>query len=382
MNQEKIGRFIAECRKAKDMTQSELAEKLGVSDKTISNWENARCMPDLSLFKPLCELLGISINELISGEKITQEDYQEKLEENMIHTIDYTNKKVNEKNHKISMILLVFGLLLIFSAMTIFPSDSSGGAWYSVLGVCISTVGIIQFTQKLKIKKQIMISILYVICCFTLLFLIDFIGVIYAKQAPRFCYLKETGADMIIYKTPFYQVFRINRNTPNEYYIVDTKKHYTEETVPNVPFNRNRTGIDNLIQYKNEYMGNNSNTGNLIHQLPLAEYGFVFKMEPEKLALTINYHTTDWYINKNNYFEKSLVYNSVAIFALIDNVQTIQYNFSGKTYQTSRKQIEENYPNFQDIKKDGISKENFNQYLEAKINDDEFITNIFQKIIQ
>ena len=54
MNQEKIGKFIAECRKNKKMTQSELAEKLGVTDKSIGNWENGRNMPDLSLFKPLC----------------------------------------------------------------------------------------------------------------------------------------------------------------------------------------------------------------------------------------------------------------------------------------------------------------------------------------
>ena len=55
MNQEKIGRFIAECRKEKNMTQQELAEKLGVSDRTVGNWENGRNMPDLSLFTPLCK---------------------------------------------------------------------------------------------------------------------------------------------------------------------------------------------------------------------------------------------------------------------------------------------------------------------------------------
>ena len=104
MDFEKIGKFIAKCRKEKNLTQSELAEQLGVSDKTISNWENARCMPDLSLFKPLCEILGISINELLSGERIKKEEYQEKLEENILRTIDYTNQKVAEKNQKISML--------------------------------------------------------------------------------------------------------------------------------------------------------------------------------------------------------------------------------------------------------------------------------------
>ena len=86
MNQEKIGKFIAKCRKEKNLTQSELAEKLGVTDKSIGNWENGRNMPDLSLFKPLCNELGISINDLLSGEKISKDKYQEKLEENIVNT--------------------------------------------------------------------------------------------------------------------------------------------------------------------------------------------------------------------------------------------------------------------------------------------------------
>lgn len=66
MNQEKIGNFILELRKEKNMTQQELADKIGVTDKAISKWENGRGMPDLSLMKPLCKELGITINELIS----------------------------------------------------------------------------------------------------------------------------------------------------------------------------------------------------------------------------------------------------------------------------------------------------------------------------
>ena len=121
MNQEKIGRFIAKCRKEKKMTQSELAEKLGVTNKSVSNWENDRCMPDLSLFKSLCDTLGITINDLISGEKIKKENYQEKLEENIINTINYTSKTVYERNQKIGMILFIFGILITLTAISIFP---------------------------------------------------------------------------------------------------------------------------------------------------------------------------------------------------------------------------------------------------------------------
>lgn len=77
MNQEKIGRFIAENRKAKKLTQEELAEKLGITNKSISKWENGKCLPDSSLFKPLCKVLDISINELFAGEKLNDMDKKE-----------------------------------------------------------------------------------------------------------------------------------------------------------------------------------------------------------------------------------------------------------------------------------------------------------------
>lgn len=77
MNQEKIGRFIAENRKAKKLTQEGLAEKLGITNKSISKWENGNCLPDSSLFKPLCKILDISINELFAGKKLNDEDKKE-----------------------------------------------------------------------------------------------------------------------------------------------------------------------------------------------------------------------------------------------------------------------------------------------------------------
>lgn len=113
MNQEKIGRFIAECRKSKNLTQSKLAEYLGVTDRSVSNWENGKNMPDLSLFKPLCEILDITINELLSGEKLDKDDYQEKFEENIVNTISHTDKK----NKYISKVSLFFGFGIIFTAI-------------------------------------------------------------------------------------------------------------------------------------------------------------------------------------------------------------------------------------------------------------------------
>ena len=97
-----------------------IEEKLGVSDKTIGNWENGRNMQDLSLFKPLCNELNISINDLLSGEKISKEKYQEMFEENIVNTIDYTNKQITNKNRNISSLLIIFGLLISVTALTMF----------------------------------------------------------------------------------------------------------------------------------------------------------------------------------------------------------------------------------------------------------------------
>lgn len=112
MNQQKIGKFIQEKRKEKGLSQLELAEKLGLSNRTISKWENGNSMPDYSIINDLCSELDISINELLSGEELTEENYQKKLEENIVSTIDYNNKKRNKKIRK--FIILIVVLLITY----------------------------------------------------------------------------------------------------------------------------------------------------------------------------------------------------------------------------------------------------------------------------
>lgn len=119
MNQEKTGKFISKLRKEKNMTQMELADKIGVTDRAISKWENGRGMPDLSLLIPLCEILNISVNELLSGERIEKDDYREKSEENIISTIEYTERKIkkNKKTFKFfifAVFAVVLSLILMF----------------------------------------------------------------------------------------------------------------------------------------------------------------------------------------------------------------------------------------------------------------------------
>ena len=161
MNQEKIGKFIAECRKKKNMTQQELSEKLGVSDRTVGNWENGRNMPDLSLFKPLCNELDISLNDLMSGEKVNEKEYYEKLEENIMNTIDYSNKKIENRNNFIGLIFIIFGVLISITAIAIFPSESSWGGIYSIFGAIVSLIGVSKFTKRLTHGKRLICNFGY-----------------------------------------------------------------------------------------------------------------------------------------------------------------------------------------------------------------------------
>jgi len=107
VNQEKIGKFIAENRKKQKMTQEQLAEKLGITDRAVSNWENGKNMPDLSMFKLLCEELKISINELMSGEELDESRYINKLEENIITMVNNIEMKKKIKFKWALIILLI-----------------------------------------------------------------------------------------------------------------------------------------------------------------------------------------------------------------------------------------------------------------------------------
>ena len=109
MDQIKIGKFIAEERKAKNYTQRELADKLGISDKTISKWERGNGFPEVSLLLPLCNELEITVNELLSGERLQEMDYQKKAEENMVNLV----REAQESKKKIILSAMVAVLVLV-----------------------------------------------------------------------------------------------------------------------------------------------------------------------------------------------------------------------------------------------------------------------------
>ncbi len=119
MDQIKIGKFIAECRKKNKLTQMQLAEKLNITDRAISKWENGKGMPDSSIMLDLCNELKISVNELLSGEIIKMEDYKKQAEENLLKM----EKEREEKDRQLLNLEVVIGyfssitfLILIFVA--------------------------------------------------------------------------------------------------------------------------------------------------------------------------------------------------------------------------------------------------------------------------
>ena len=142
MDQKRIGEFIAQCRKDKNLTQAELAEKLGVTEKSISNWETGRNMPDLSLFKDLCAILDITINELMSGEKL--KNSQDNLDENIIKLTEYINLK--------TMRYGIYGMCVYFILLFFIVASKNMSPNSLVSMIC--AYNSVTFLSRYKINKS------------------------------------------------------------------------------------------------------------------------------------------------------------------------------------------------------------------------------------
>src|SRR5574344_1625485 len=117
MNQIKIGKFIAECRKKNNLTQMQLAEKLNITDRAISKWENGKAMPDSSIMLDLCAELKISVNELLSGEVLEMNSYNEKMEQNLIDMVrqkEASDKRLLKMEIVIGVLISIVFFTLIF----------------------------------------------------------------------------------------------------------------------------------------------------------------------------------------------------------------------------------------------------------------------------
>ena len=119
----KIGKYIAGKRKDLGMTQKQLAEKLGMSDKSVSKWERGVCLPDVSVYSELCQILGISINEFLAGEDIVRENIAKKSEENIIELATDSKQKQKRLKYIIDILLVTAAIVVLTVGIMIFRKN-------------------------------------------------------------------------------------------------------------------------------------------------------------------------------------------------------------------------------------------------------------------
>ncbi len=138
MNQVKIGKFIAACRKNASLTQMQLAEKLGITDRAVSKWETGKALPDSSIMLELCDILGVTVNDLLSGEKMSMENSNQKNEQlllDMAKELEKKNKTIWSSMWVIMGVSMTALLAGIFISAFLIPE----GTWQlvTILGICI-----------------------------------------------------------------------------------------------------------------------------------------------------------------------------------------------------------------------------------------------------
>ncbi len=159
MNQTEIGKFIAKCRKEKKLTQAQLAEKLNITDRAVSKWETGKSMPDSSIMLALCEILGITVNELLSGEKMDMESFEKRADENLIAL-----KRKDENNlTKNVMISILFSATLLIGMTVCLICDMalSGHLTWSLIPVSsIVFAWVISFPSIVLGKRGVVVSLI------------------------------------------------------------------------------------------------------------------------------------------------------------------------------------------------------------------------------
>ncbi len=156
MNQIQIGKFISEKRKEQGMTQADLAEKLGITDRAVSKWETGRSLPDAAIMLELCELLKITVNDLLSGEVVSMDRYDEKMEKNLIEMVRQKEKADRKLlNTEIVMMLVSTVFLLAMVILGAYAAKDGKPVWVPIL---LFSVGIVQFliaaAFALKIEQE------------------------------------------------------------------------------------------------------------------------------------------------------------------------------------------------------------------------------------
>ncbi len=159
MNQIDTGKFIAGCRKEKGLTQAQLAEKLNITDRAVSKWETGKCMPDSSIMLELCNILGITVNELLSGERIEGNHYEEKANENLI---ELKRKDENNMNRN-AIIATIYTIVMVIGIMVCCICDiaiSGALTWSLIVLSSVLVAWSISFPVILLGKKGVLTAMI------------------------------------------------------------------------------------------------------------------------------------------------------------------------------------------------------------------------------
>lgn len=227
MDQVKIGSFLKELRKEKNLTQEKLAEQLHVSNRTVSRWETGSNMPDISMLVEIADFYDVSIPEIINGERKSEKMNQE-TRDTAAAMAEYSRNEVkNGKLKVVGILLAAFGLFVIISALMMFPSESSWGSIYSILGSIILVVGVYFIIRRLVAKRSL--RLLTIVGCILVLFgaftISDYIAVKHFHQVPRFRFVTSYDSrnpDQLVHKTLFFTVIQKYPGTEKEeVYIVE-----------------------------------------------------------------------------------------------------------------------------------------------------------------
>ena len=154
MDQIKIGGFIAECRKKANLTQMQLAEKLDITDKAVSKWERGITMPDTSIMLELCEILGISVNELLSGEKINMENNNQKNEQLLLEMANELEKK-NKTIWNAMWTIMAVSIIGLIGGLAIIALFMPEGPWMLVAILALCVVFLIPCFYALKLEVSV-----------------------------------------------------------------------------------------------------------------------------------------------------------------------------------------------------------------------------------
>lgn len=154
MNQINTGVFISKKRKEMNLTQEQLAEKLGVSNKTISKWETGKCMPDYSIVKPLCEQLNITVAELMDGRDAEEKSVRTYDEEQIMDLLRRTQELERQKNILYGIILIIMGIALQVLSHTFGGSDVQDFLSGLLLGISVAEMLVgVYVVGKYLVKK-------------------------------------------------------------------------------------------------------------------------------------------------------------------------------------------------------------------------------------